>query len=663
MSEAAAQINDLRHRLREANYAYYVENAPTLSDEEWDSLLNRLKALEAQYPELITEDSPTQQVGAAPQSSFRTIQHPHRMMSLDNAFNEMDIEGFEASIRRALAYEGELDYLAELKIDGLSINLYYERGVLVWAATRGNGVQGEEVTLNVWSIEGIPKALIDAPEVLEVRGEVYLSKSEFARINAEREEMGEVPFKNPRNAASGTLRQLDIKVSASRNLQAYFYSVGSHRDVPVTKQSDLLDWLEGQGFRVNPYRKLVTASEVEPLMNEWLALRPSLEYDADGVVLKVDTLSLQDELGATSRAPRWAIAYKFPAEEVATTLLAITLQVGRTGKITPVAELEPRLLEGTEVSRATLHNPGFISDLDLHIGDRVLIHKSGGIIPEIIKVLKGERKGELEPFDFPQTCPECAKPLIEDGANVRCVNLACPAQQLQRMSYYASRVAMDIEGLAERTIRQLINAGLVSSLPDLYDLKEEDLLALEGFAEVSAKNLVNQLERSKTKPLTQFLVGLGLPHVGRRTAAVLARFFGSVGALQEAEVSDLVALDDIGETTAQAIYDALRQPAVAELIAALRERGVDPKAENQITSTALQGKTFVLTGALSEPRDVIKGRLEALGARVASSVSKKTDFVVAGENAGSKLQKAENLGLTVLNENDLANYLSDLNET
>lgn len=663
MSEAAAQINDLRHRLREANYAYYVENAPTLSDEEWDSLLNRLKALEAQYPELITEDSPTQQVGAAPQSSFRTIQHPHRMMSLDNAFNEMDIEGFEASIRRALAYEGELDYLAELKIDGLSINLYYERGVLVWAATRGNGVQGEEVTLNVWSIEGIPKALIDAPEVLEVRGEVYLSKSEFARINAEREEMGEVPFKNPRNAASGTLRQLDIKVSASRNLQAYFYSVGSHRDVPVTKQSDLLDWLEGQGFRVNPYRKLVTASEVEPLMNEWLALRPSLEYDADGVVLKVDTLSLQDELGATSRAPRWAIAYKFPAEEVATTLLAITLQVGRTGKITPVAELEPRLLEGTEVSRATLHNPGFISDLDLHIGDRVLIHKSGGIIPEIIKVLKGERKGELEPFDFPQTCPECAKPLIEDGANVRCVNLACPAQQLQRMSYYASRVAMDIEGLAERTIRQLINAGLVSSLPDLYDLKEEDLLALEGFAEVSAKNLVNQLERSKTKPLTQFLVGLGLPHVGGRTAAVLARFFGSVGALQEAEVSDLVALDDIGETTAQAIYDALRQPAVAELIAALRERGVDPKAENQITSTALQGKTFVLTGALSEPRDVIKGRLEALGARVASSVSKKTDFVVAGENAGSKLQKAENLGLTVLNENDLANYLSDLNET
>lgn len=663
MSEAAAQINDLRHRLREANYAYYVENAPTLSDEEWDSLLNRLKALEAQYPELITEDSPTQQVGAAPQSSFRTIQHPHRMMSLDNAFNEMDIEGFEASIRRALAYEGELDYLAELKIDGLSINLYYERGVLVWAATRGNGVQGEEVTLNVWSIEGIPKALIDAPEVLEVRGEVYLSKSEFARINAEREEMGEVPFKNPRNAASGTLRQLDIKVSASRNLQAYFYSVGSHRDVPVTKQSDLLDWLEGQGFRVNPYRKLVTASEVEPLMNEWLALRPSLEYDADGVVLKVDTLSLQDELGATSRAPRWAIAYKFPAEEVATTLLAITLQVGRTGKITPVAELEPRLLEGTEVSRATLHNPGFISDLDLHIGDRVLIHKSGGIIPEIIKVLKGERKGELEPFDFPQTCPECAKPLIEDGANVRCVNLACPAQQLQRMSYYASRVAMDIEGLAERTIRQLINAGLVSSLPDLYDLKEEDLLALEGFAEVSAKNLVNQLERSKTKPLTQFLVGLGLPHVGGRTAAVLARFFGSVGALQEAEVSDLVALDDIGETTAQAIYDALRQPAVAELIAALRERGVDPKAENQITSTALQGKTFVLTGALSEPRDVIKGRLEALGARVASSVSKKTDFVVAGENAGSKLQKAENLGLTVFNENDLANYLSDLNET
>ena len=662
MSEAASLINDLRHRLREANYAYYVEDDPILSDTEWDSLLNRLKALEAEHPELVTADSPTQQVGAAPQSSFRTIQHPHRMMSLDNAFNETDIERFEASIRRTLAYEGELSYLAELKIDGLSINLYFEKGVLVWAATRGNGVQGEEVTLNVWSIEGIPKTLKDAPDVLEVRGEVYLSKAEFARINSEREETGEALFKNPRNAAAGTLRQLDAKVSASRKLQAYFYGVGTHRNVPVGCQSELLSWLEVRGFRVNPNRKRVAATEVEPLMEEWRALRPGLDYDVDGVVLKVDTLALQEELGATSRAPRWAIAYKFPAEEVATTLLDITLQVGRTGKITPVAELEPRLLEGTEVSRATLHNPGFIQDLDLRIGDRVLIHKSGGIIPEILKVLTDERQGSLEPYIFPQTCPECAEPLIEDGANVRCVNLACPAQQLQRMSYYASRVAMDIEGLAERTIKQLIDADLVRSLPDLYDLKKEDLLELEGFGEVSATNLLMQLELSKKKPLTRFLVALGLPNVGQRTAAVLARFFGSVGSLQKASVADLVELDDIGETTAQAIYDALHQTSVAELIAALRKRGVDPQAENQITSTALQGKSFVLTGALSEPRDIIKARLEALGARVASSVSKKTDFVVAGENAGSKLQKAESLGIAILNEIELTGYLNELDE-
>ena len=660
MSKAASQINDLRHRLREANYAYYVEDAPVLSDAEWDSLLNKLKALEAEHPELVTEDSPTQQVGAAPQSSFRTIMHPHRMMSLDNAFNEEDIERFEASIRRSLAFEGELSYLAELKIDGLSINLSYEKGVLVWAATRGNGAQGEEVTLNVWSIGGIPKTLKDAPDVLEVRGEVYLSKAEFTRINTEREEAGEPLFKNPRNAAAGTLRQLDAKVSASRNLQAYFYGVGSHRDIPVSRQSELLDWLKGKGFRVNPHRKLVAASEVEPLMEDWRALRPTLDYDVDGVVLKVDTLALQEELGATSRAPRWAIAYKFPAEEVATTLLDITLQVGRTGKITPVAELEPRLLEGTEVSRATLHNPGFIQELDLRLGDRVLVHKSGGIIPEIIKVLIDERKGDPEPYSFPEVCPECSEPLIEDGANVRCVNLACPAQQLQRMSYYASRVAMDIEGLAERTIKQLIDANLVGSLPDLYDLRKEDLLDLEGFGEVSANNLLAQLELSKTKPLTRFLVALGLPHVGGRTAAGLARFFGSIAELQDATVEDLVALDDIGETTAQAIYDTLHQTAITDLIAALRERGVDPQAENRITSTALQGKTFVLTGALSEPRDVIKGRLEALGARVASSVSKKTDFVIAGENAGSKLKKAEDLELNVLDENGLSDFLAGL---
>ena len=658
MNDPAPTINDLRQRLREANYKYHVESAPTISDEEYDALLARLKALEAEHPDLLTPDSPSQQVGAAPQSSFRTIEHPTQMMSLDNAFNETDVERFEASIRRTLAFEGDLEYLAELKIDGLSVNLYYENGVLVWAATRGNGRSGEEVTFNLWGVGGIPKRLDVAPPSLEIRGEVYLSRSEFARINAEREEAGEFLFKNPRNAAAGTLRQLDVKVTASRNLQAYFYGVGSARALPVTTQSELLEWLSAQGFRVNPERQLVSSvDEVETLLREWRELRPTLDYDADGVVLKVNSLHLQDELGATSRAPRWAIAYKFPAEEVATTLLEITLQVGRTGKITPVAELEPRLLEGTEVARATLHNPGFIRDLDLRVGDRVVVHKSGGIIPEITQVLTEERPEGLEPYAFPTDCPVCHAPLVEDGANLRCVNPSCPAQRLQRITYYASRTALDIEGLAGKTVERLVEAGLVANIADLYILKKEDLLALEGFAEISADNLLAELERSKTPALPRFLVGLGLPHVGQRTAATLARAFGSVEALSGATVEELAALHDIGTTTAEAVYDALHQEDTVALLEALRERGVNPQAAAQPVAKTLQGKTFVLTGTLQEPRAAVQARLEALGARVASSVSKKTDYVVAGENAGSKRDKAETLGVQVIDETELRDVL------
>ena len=659
MTDPAQTINDLRQRLREANYKYHVESAPTISDEEYDALLNRLKALEAEHPGLLTPDSPSQQVGAAPQSSFRTIHHPTPMMSLDNAFNAGDVERFEASIRRTLAFEGDLAYLAELKIDGLSINLYYENDTLVWAATRGNGRSGEEVTFNLWGVEGIPKRLDTPGPSLEVRGEVYLSRSEFARINLKREEAGEPLFKNPRNAAAGTLRQLDVKVTASRNLQAYFYGVGTPRGLPVTTQAELLDWLAQQGFRVNPERRLVgSVTDTEALLGEWRELRPRLDYDADGVVLKVNSLHLQDELGATSRAPRWAIAYKFPAEEVATTLLDITLQVGRTGKITPVAELEPRLLEGTEVARATLHNPGFIRDLDLRVGDRVVVHKSGGIIPEITQVLTEERPEGLEPYVFPTDCPVCHAPLVEDGANLRCVNPSCPAQRLQRITYYASRTALDIEGLAGKTVERLIQAGLVANIADLYTLKKEDLIALEGFAEVSAENLLTELEHSKTPTLTRFLVGLGLPHVGRRTAAVLARAFGSVEALSGATVEELASLHDIGRTTAEAIHDALHQADMVALLAALRERGVSPQATGQPIAKTLQGKTFVLTGTLQEPRAAVQARLEALGARVASSVSKKTDYLVAGQNAGSKLDKAEALGVKVVNEMELEQLLA-----
>ena len=606
-------INDLRNRIRDANYKYYIENTSSISDQEYDALINKLKDLENQYPEYLTPDSPTQQVGNTPQASFKTIKHPTQMMSLDNAFNQADIDRFEASIRRTLAYQGDLDYVAELKIDGLSINLFYENGTLIWAATRGNGQEGEDVTFNLLGIEGIPKTIKDAPATLEVRGEVYLSKAEFERINTEREEAGDALFRNPRNAASGTLRQFDAKIVASRKLQAYFYGVGTWRDLKVKTQVELLEWLAKHGFRVNDMREQVNAASVETLMEKWRKLRPSLEYDADGVVLKVNTLQLHEELGATSRAPRWAIAYKFPAEEVATTLKAITWQVGRTGKLTPVAELKPRIIEGTEVSRATLHNPGYINDLDLRIGDRVLVHKSGGIIPEILKVILEERPQGLVPYEILTHCPECNSELIMDGANLRCTNPACPAQQLERIIYYASRIAMDIEGLAVKTIEQLSQANLVKNIPDLYDLTVEQLLELEGFAKKSAQNLIDQIQASKTRPLSRLLVALGLPHVGRRTSIILERAFPSLEALQKASVADFESIHDIGETTANAIYNALHTPFTEKLIADLQARGIDPKAEQIVVSDVLKGKTFVLTGTLTESRDAVKARLEVFG--------------------------------------------------
>ncbi len=654
-AEAAA----LRAQLREANYHYYVLQDPLLSDAEWDRLFHRLKALEEAHPELLTPDSPTQQVGTAPQASFATVRHPHPMMSLDNAFDLAGLEEFEARLKRVLATEAETTYVAEMKIDGLSVNLLYEDGVLAWAATRGNGVEGEDVTFNVLGVPGLPGRVEGAPERLEVRGELYLSHTEFRRINAEREAAGEPPFKNPRNAASGTIRQLDPRVSAGRKLQAFFYGVAEPYALGVKAQFELLAWLARAGFRTNPLLERVTGvGALEALAAEWTELRATLDYDADGMVVKVDRLALHDELGSTARAPRWAIAYKFPAEEATTILLGVSLQVGRTGKITPVAELEPRLIEGTEVSRATLHNPGFIAALDLRIGDRLVVHKSGGIIPEVLRVLTEARTGELPPYAFPETCPVCAETLITDGANLRCVNLACPAQVLARLSHYASRAAMDIDGLSTKRLQKLLNEGLIRGIPDLYNLEAEQLEPLEGFGKLSARNLVEQLTRSKTQPLERFIFALGLPHVGQRTAQLLARAFGSVAALQAASVDVLAELHDVGETTAQALYDALHQDATRKLLAELTERGVGVVGSAAPRGDALKGLSFVLTGTLQEPRDVVKARLEALGARVGSSVSKKTSYLVAGEAAGSKLERAQTLGVQVLSEPELSALLA-----
>jgi DNA ligase (NAD+) len=651
----ASRILELRLILTEANYRYYLEQDPELSDHQYDRLLAELRTLEAAHPELITSDSPTQTVGAPPQSTFEPRRHLEPMLSLDNAFTPDALESFEARIRRTLAFEGSISYLAELKIDGLSVSLRYERGTLAWAATRGNGLVGEDVTLNLMGLKDFPRRLTDVPERLEVRGEVYLSKAEFSRLNAERERDGEPPFRNPRNAASGTLRQIDPKVTAGRKLQAFFYGLARPGRLGLATQGEILAWLGQRGFRVNARRRsLGNLFELEALIDEWQSGRADLSYEVDGVVIKVDRLDLQEDLGATSRAPRWAIAYKFPAEEVSTELKAITLQVGRTGKITPVAELEPRFLDGTLVSRATLHNPGFIEDMDLRIGDRVVIHKSGGIIPEIKGVLHQKRPAGSVSYTFPNRCPDCDAEVVKEGANLFCVNPACRAQLLERLRHYASRQAMDIEGLAKKTLEQLMNKGLVTSIADLYRLEFEDLQKLEGFAELSAKKLLEEIERSKGRSLTRFLTALGLPHVGQRTASSLARSFGSLGAVCAASAEEFSAVPDIGPVTANAVFAVLQRSDVSELLEELTTLGVAPTQEAPATrEQSLSGKSFVLTGTLSKPRSDVKAELEALGARVGSSVSRQTDYLVAGENPGSKLARAEALGVVVLAEAEL----------
>lgn len=653
--DSARRAERLRDRIRDANRRYFVLDDPDLTDAEYDVLVRELRDLEAAHPELRDDASPTATVGSEPASELRTVRHGVPMYSLDNAFDEGDLEGFEARVKRTLGSDDDVAYLAELKIDGLSVNLRYEGGVLAWAATRGNGREGEEITPNVIAIDGLPRTVEDAPAELEVRGEIYLSKSEFARINEAREEVGERPFRNPRNAAAGTVRQSDPAVAASRKLQAFFYGVGRPSALGVDGQQALLDWLEAHGFRVNDSRALVTGlAAARDLIGEWTAMRTELPYDADGVVLKVDDLALQRELGETGRAPRWAIAWKFPAEVATTTLLGITVQVGRTGKITPVAELEPRMLEGTEVARATLHNPGFVHDLDLRVGDTVAVHKSGGVIPEILRVELERRPPDTEPWTAPKRCPACRSELVQDGANLRCVNPDCPAQRLERLSHWASRRAMDIDGLGERSLEQFVDEGLVRSLPELYDLGEARLAALDGWGEVSARNLVRELDRSRAPTLDRFLVGLGLPQVGPRTADALARRFGSLDALLAADTGTLEAVPDVGEATARLVRDALDREAMRTTLAGLRERGVWPReVEDAGRGDALSGVTIVLTGALSRPRDEVAAALEAQGARVTSSVSRKTHLVVAGDDPGSKVDKAHDYGVAVVDERGL----------
>ncbi len=649
-----SRILELRASIKRANDLYYLSDAPEISDAEYDSLMFELKKLEAERPDLVISDSPTQKVGTVLGATFAPVKHPNPMTSLDNAFGQSDLENFEDRINNVMGVKGVTrEYMMELKIDGLSINILYKAGKLVWAATRGDGETGEDVTANVLTIPSIPRSL-PQPLDLEVRGEVFLSREEFARINTELEESGAAVFKNPRNAAAGTLRQKDPSKTASRNLKAYFYAIGTHRGLPIQTQFGLLEFLSSLGFSVSDQSEVVIgAAGIEAYHDKMTKIRSTLEFDADGSVAKLNDLRLQDEVGFTSRAPKWAIAYKFPAEEVATKLLAITIQVGRTGKITPVAELEPRLIEGSEVSRATLHNQDFIDALGLHVGDRVVLRKAGGVIPEIVKVLLEERDPNSVPFEFPTNCPACGSELEKTGAHHFCRNDACKAKEFERIRHFVSRDAMDIQGLGDERINQLLEAGLVKDVADLYALEVEKVAALDRMGEKSAVKLVDQIQASLTRELSRVIYGLGMNMVGDKVSNLLERNFPDLHAIQNASLEQFSSISGMGDTIAASIVDGLNLPRIKALISKLEAAGLNMTSNAKPIGTQLAGMAFVITGSLSKSRDEIQKHLEEKGARVTGSVTKKTNYLIAGESAGSKLDKATELGVKVLNEADL----------
>ncbi len=654
---------ELTEAIRRHNHLYYVLDQPEISDAEYDALVRELSELEAAFPELRSSTSPTNQIGAGVLgASFEPITHPTPLYSLDNAFGAEEMAAFEERVARALGAEPPLEYALEYKIDGLSVNLLYEGGRLVWGATRGNGRVGEEVTPNLLTVRGLPSRLEGAPDRLEVRGEVYMPREVFLQLNRQREEAGELPFKNPRNAAAGAVRQKDPRIAAERRLAACFYGVGEGAaELGARTQLELLDRLEALGLPVEPHRRrAVGAAGVEEAYQQMLARRGQLPFEADGVTVKVNDLEAQRRLGHTAKSPRWAIAYKFPAEEKETRIESVDFQVGRTGRITPVANLMPVQLDGTTVSRVTLHNKAFIEELDARVGDLVLLHKSGGIIPEILRVVKEKRTGREEPIVFPHDCPECGAELVEDGKIHRCPNPLCPAKAFQQLRHWASRRAMDVQGLGDKLIEQLLEKGLVKDAADLYRLDKEDLAGLERMGEKSAENLLTQLEESKGRGLERALYGLGIPQVGEALARTLARQFGTIEKLMEAGEEELEAVPDVGPVTAAEIRRALADARMRSLIRRLKEAGVSFEARQaRPAEQPLAGLTIVLTGELSRPRSEVKEELEALGAKVAGSVSKKTSYVVAGPGAGSKLKKAQDLGVPVLDEAGLADLLAE----
>jgi DNA ligase (NAD+) len=658
------EIENLRAEINRHNELYYQNNAPEIADAEFDALLLKLKTLEDANPEFITPDSPTQRVGGRAEG-FKPFVHRVQLMSLDNSYDLDDLRAFDERCRK-LADGREFDYVAELKIDGLSVALHYENGVLVAGATRGDGSTGDDVYSNVKTIRTIPLKLKgEFPAHTEVRGEVFMARSVFEKINAELEMQGEKTYANPRNFASGTLRQLDSSIVASRKLDIFPYDLLSGASKMFPTHWESFEWLEIKGFTTNPNRALCkNFDELAKFIAEMQSKRDSLDYEIDGVVVKVNQTRLQDEFGTTSKAPRWAIAYKYPAMQATTQLEAINIQVGRTGSLTPVAYLKPVLLAGTTVSRASLHNEDEIKRLNLKIGDWVLIEKSGEIIPQILQVIETKRDGAETDYEFPKTCPVCGFDAIrpEGEAVTRCSNNDCPAKIKARLLYFAARKAMDIEGLGDVLVETLVDNRMVKTVADLYDLKLEQISALERKAEKSATKLIEQIELSKGRGLQRLLYGIDIRHVGERYAKILARHYRNIENLADASVEELDAIHEIGLAVAVSVHNFFQNPHNQSVIERLKASGVKTEIDgdvNQATNENFNGKTFVLTGKLEQfTRDEAAKIIEDLGGRVSSSVSKKTDYVVAGSDAGSKLTKAESLGVKVLSENEFGEMIS-----
>jgi DNA ligase (NAD+) len=660
---AAERIADLRARIRYHEERYYVLNDPEIADAEFDALMKDLEALEHEHPDLVTPDSPTARVGGRPVESFASVEHLVPMLSLDNSYNTEELAAFDERLRRALADQGAVDdalgYVAELKIDGLSISLTYEDRRLVRGVTRGDGTRGEDVTSNVRTIRAIPLTLPPTADggTLEVRGEVYLSHTAFERVNREREERDEPIFANPRNAAAGTMRHLDPREVAQRGLSAYVYQLIGPEEAVPGRHSEALARLRSWGLPVEPHwRECRGLDEVLAYCEEWREARRSLQFDTDGIVIKLDQLSLRARAGATAKFPRWAIAYKFPAEQATTKLLRIDVNVGRTGAITPYAVLEPVRLSGSTIQMATLHNEQEVARRDIRPGDYVLVEKGGEVIPKVVKPVLSRRGPEVVPWEMPRTCPACGSRLYrpEGEAVWRCVNTACPARFRRSLEHFASRRAMNIEGLGEALVDQLVSAGLVADFADLYHLTSTQLEALERMGQKSAQNLLAEIERSRTTEPSRLLYGLGIRHVGERVASVLIEAFGSVEAIEQAGAQDLEAVHEVGPVVAQSVREYFDEPVNRRLVARLRDAGVRTAAPRRTApepAAPLAGKALVLTGTLSGmSRDEAAAAIESLGGKVTGSVSRKTSFLVVGADPGTKLDKAKELGVPMLDE-------------